>query len=126
MLSVCSRLWLVSNCSAALCCSRTVLYDAFYSCLCRRYWNGILGPSSPPLAGESFDTCSKAVAFTLVDTQVFFLLVNLLYFQWGNLGPLRMVGKLNVYVLGCGEVILLDGFSFLCNAISMRSTISIM
>ena len=24
---------------------RTVLYDAFYKCLCRRYWNGILGPS---------------------------------------------------------------------------------
>ena len=73
MLSVCSRLWLVSNCSAALCRSHTVLYDAFYSCLCRRYWNGILGPSSPPLAGKSFDTCSKAVAFTLADTQVFFL-----------------------------------------------------
>ena len=52
-------------------CPRTVLYDAFYSCLCRHYWNGILGPSSPPLAGESFDTCSKAVAFTLADTQVF-------------------------------------------------------
>ena len=29
------------------------------------------------------------------------------------------------YVLGCDEVILLDGFDFLCNAISMRSTISI-
>ena len=29
------------------------------------------GPSSPPLPGESFDTCSKAVAFTLADTQVF-------------------------------------------------------
>ena len=26
-------------------CPRTVLYDAFYSYLCRRYWNGILGPS---------------------------------------------------------------------------------
>ena len=51
---------------------RTVLYDAFYSYLCRRYWNGILGPSSPPLTGESFDTCSKAVASTLVDTQDFF------------------------------------------------------
>ena len=25
----------------------------------------------PPLPGESFDTCSKAVAFTLADTQVF-------------------------------------------------------
>ena len=50
---------------------RTVLYDAFYSYLCRRYWNGILGLSSPPLPGESFDTCSKAVAFTLADTQVF-------------------------------------------------------
>ena len=73
-LSVCSRLCLVANCSlwlSVLLCSRTVLYDAFYSYLCRRYWNGILGPSSPPLPGESFDTCSKAVAFTLADTQVF-------------------------------------------------------
>ena len=45
-LSVCSRLCLVTNCSA-LCAlmRRTVLYDAFYSYLCRRYWNGILGPS---------------------------------------------------------------------------------
>ena len=51
--------------------SRTVLYNAFYGYLCRRYWNGILGPSSPPLPGESFDTCSKAVVFTLADTQVF-------------------------------------------------------
>ena len=50
---------------------RAVLYDAFYSYLCRHYWNSILGPSSPPLPGESFDTCSKAVAFTLADTQVF-------------------------------------------------------
>ena len=30
------------------------------------------------------------------------------------------------YMLGCDEVILLDGFDFLCNAISMRSTISIL
>ena len=56
---------------SAVSVSCTVLYDAFYSFLCRRYWNGILGPSSPPLTGESFDTCSKAVAFTLADTQVF-------------------------------------------------------
>ena len=56
---------------SAVSVSRTVLYDAFYSYLCRRYWNGILGLSSPPLTGESFDTCSKAVAFTLADTQVF-------------------------------------------------------
>ena len=85
-LSVCSRLCLVANCSTKnwarltdwltywptvtdwLTDSRTVLYNAFYSYLCRRYWNGILGPSSPPLTGESFDTCSKAVAFTLADT----------------------------------------------------------
>ena len=70
-LSVCSLLcpepdWPTSELSP-----RTVLYDAFYSYLCRRYWNGILGPSSPPLPGESFDTCSKAVAFALADTQVF-------------------------------------------------------
>ena len=75
-LSVCSRLWLVTNCSALSATApvllpRTVLYDDFYSYLCRRYWNGILGPSSPLLPGESFDTCSKAVAFTLADTQVF-------------------------------------------------------
>ena len=50
---------------------RTILHDAFYSDLCRRYWNEILGPSSPALAGESFDTCSKAVALPLADTQVF-------------------------------------------------------
>ena len=91
---------------------RTVLYDAFYSYLCRRYWNGILGPSSPPLPWESFDTCSKAVAFTLADTQVFFNWLILLYFQWGSLGPLRMVGKLTFYMLGRDEVILLDGFDF--------------
>ena len=72
-LSVCSRLCLVANCLTDRLteCPRTVLYDAFYNYLCRRYWNGILGLSSPPLPGESFDTCSKAVAFTLADTQVF-------------------------------------------------------
>ena len=102
----------LSDWPTAECLLRTVLYDAFYSYLCRCYRNGILGPSSPPLPGESFDTCSKAVAFTLADTQVF-QLVNLLYFQWGSLGPLRMVGKLNVfYMLGCDEVILLDGLTF--------------
>ena len=47
MLSMCSRLCLVCDClSCALVCSHTVLYDAFYSYLCRCYWNGILGPSS--------------------------------------------------------------------------------
>ena len=59
-LSVCSRLCLVANCSLSsdwltarsltrcslLLSSRTVLYGAFYSYLCRRYWNGILGPST--------------------------------------------------------------------------------
>ena len=69
------------------------------------------GTVQSSVSWESFDTCSEAVAFTLADTQVF-KLVNLLYFQWGSLGPLRMVGKLNVYVLGCGEVILLDGLTF--------------
>ena len=61
----------LSDWPTAECLLRTVLYDAFYSYLCRCYWNSILGPSSPPLPGESFDTCSKAVAFALVDTQVF-------------------------------------------------------
>ena len=49
-LSVCSRLCLVANCWLSsdwlTVCSRTVLYGAFYSYLCRRYWNGILGPSN--------------------------------------------------------------------------------
>ena len=47
VLSVCSRLCLVANCWTVCpsVCLRTVLYDAFYSYLCRRYWNGILGPS---------------------------------------------------------------------------------
>ena len=75
-LSVCSRLCPTKNCARLISEltfePRTVLYDAFYSYLCRRYRNGILGPSSPPLTGERFDTCSKAVAFTLADTQVFF------------------------------------------------------
>ena len=51
-LSVCSWLCLVANCwlsarslARSLSRSRTVLYGAFYSYLCRRYWNGILGPS---------------------------------------------------------------------------------
>ena len=55
-LSVCSRLCLVADCCCSMCvcecvsmcvsiCVCTVLYDAFYSYLCRRYWNGILGPS---------------------------------------------------------------------------------
>ena len=52
------------------------------------------GPFSPPLAGKSFDTCSKAVKQVLTDTQVK-LLADLLYFQWGSLGPLRMMGKLS-------------------------------
>ena len=72
-LSVCSRLCLVANCTATagLGWPRTVLYDAFYSYLCRRYWNGILGPSSPPLAGEALIFVAKLLLFTLADTQVF-------------------------------------------------------
>ena len=31
----------------------------------------LLGPFSPPLAGESFDTYSKAAKLVLADTQVF-------------------------------------------------------
>ena len=108
-LSVCSRLRLATDCCSALlryCLSslysnsnyqlhctaaRTVLYDAFYSYLCRRYWNGILGPSSPPLPGESFDTCSKAVAFTLADT-----LVNPALLSVGKLGSTENGGETNV------------------------------
>ena len=35
----------LSDWPTAECLLRTVLYDAFYSYLCRCYWNGILGPS---------------------------------------------------------------------------------
>ena len=51
-LSVCSWLCLVANCAAKnwVLSPRTVLYNAFYSYLCRRYWNGILGPSTPVTA----------------------------------------------------------------------------
>ena len=48
VLSMCSRLRLVTNCCSTKMSPTdfcTVLYDAFYSYLCRRYWNGILGPS---------------------------------------------------------------------------------
>ena len=76
-----------------------------------------MGPSSPPLPGESFDTCSKAVAFTLADPALLSV---------GKLGSTENGGELTFYMLGCDEVILLDGFDFLCNAISMRSTISIL
>ena len=38
--------------------SHTAWCGVFYSYLCRHWQNGILGP---PFAGESFDTCSKAV-----------------------------------------------------------------
>ena len=75
--------------------------------------------------GKVLILVAKAVAFTLADTQIFNWLI-LLYFQWGSLGPLRMVGKLTFYMLGCDEVILLDSFDFLCNVVSMRSTISIL
>ena len=44
LLTVSSRQ--LSRLAPSLECPRTVLYDAFYSYLCRRYWNGILGPSS--------------------------------------------------------------------------------
>ena len=43
LLTVSSRQ--LSDWPTAECLPRTVLYDAFYSYLCRRYWNGILGPS---------------------------------------------------------------------------------
>ena len=59
----------------------------------------LLGPFSPPLAGKSFDTCSKAAKQVLSDTQVI-LLAGLLYFQWRSLGPLRMVRKIKFTLLG--------------------------
>ena len=43
----------------AECLLHTVLYDAFYSYLCRRYWNGILGLSSPPLPGKALILVAK-------------------------------------------------------------------
>ena len=87
-----------------------------------------MGPSSLLLAGESFDTCSKAAKFTLVDIQVFNL-ADLLYFQWGSLGPLRMMGKLNIWRawlvmrLSYLKVNILSG-SFVMRFL-MRSTINI-
>ena len=36
----------LSQLALSLECPRTVLYDAFYSYLCRHYWNSILGPST--------------------------------------------------------------------------------
>ena len=54
------------------------------------------GPFSPPFAGKSFDTCSKATKQVLTDIQVVYL-ADLPYFQWGSLGPLIMVGKTKFY-----------------------------
>ena len=78
------------------------------------------------LPGESFDTCSKAVAFYFSGYTSFFNWLTCFTFSGEAWVHWEWWGNLNVYVLGCDEVILLDGFNFLCNAISMRSTISIM
>ena len=60
--------------------------------------------------GKNFDTCVKAVAKSNRYTSE--LLADLLYIQWGSLGPLRINGKLmgetNILLcLACDEVILL-------------------
>ena len=66
-----------------------------------------MGPFSSPFAEESFDTRSKAAKQVLMDTQVIYL-ADLLNFQWGSLGPLRMMGKTKFLLcLACDEVILL-------------------
>ena len=96
MLSVCSRLCLVANCSTknwalVLYCTMPFIatcVDAigmvFWDCPVLRY------------LGKALILVAKLLLLLLADTQVFNL-VNLLYFQWGSLGPLRMVGKLNVF-----------------------------
>ena len=67
-------------CSLVKCWPATacqMLSNALHTVLCGDLYtacvdtNGILGPFSPLLAGESFDTCSKAAKLILVDTQVF-------------------------------------------------------
>ena len=63
--------------------------------LCRCYKNGISGLFSPPFAGKSFDTCGKAV--TKSNRYTSELLADLLYFQWGSLGLLRIMRKLIFY-----------------------------
>ena len=75
--------------------------------------------------GKALILVAKLLLFTLVDTQVFEL-VNLLYFQWGSLGPLRMVGKLKRLRAWLWWGYPTWRFKLLCNAISMRSTISIL
>ena len=109
-LSVCSRLCLVCYCSY-YCCS--VLYCTMPFIATCVDTIGMVFWDRPVLRypGKALILVAKQLLFTLADTQVF-LLVDLLYFQWGSLGPLRMVGKLNIYVLGCDEVTLLDGFNF--------------
>ena len=49
----------------------TVLCGALYTACVDASGTVYLGPFSPPLAGESFDTCSKAARLILADTQVF-------------------------------------------------------
>ena len=47
------------------------------------------------LPGKAFDTYGKAVTKSNGYTSE--LLADLLYFQWGSWGPLRMMGKLTYY-----------------------------
>ena len=52
-------------------CTHTVLCDAYIVACVDTSRMVLLGPFSPQIAGESFDTCSKAAKLILVDTQVF-------------------------------------------------------
>ena len=51
--------------------SRTVLCGALFTACVDASRMVFLGPFSPLLAGESFDTCSKVAKLILADTQVF-------------------------------------------------------
>ena len=63
----------------------------------------LLGPFNPPFPGKALILVAK-----LLNGYTSNLLADLLYFQWGSLGPLRMMGKLNLLCLACDEVILLN------------------
>ena len=59
------------SCVSVLVCPCTVLCGALYTACVDISGTVFWGPFSPPLARESFDTCSKAARLILADTQVF-------------------------------------------------------
>ena len=54
-----------------------------------------LGLFSPPLTGESFDTCSKAAKLILADTQVFLTWLTCFTVS-GELGSTENDGEINI------------------------------